>query len=148
MEQFVSQDPRSYSLYFDLKIWFWARKVTGTFEKRTPGKLSSFTLKIEVSIVLHLTRWNYQLMKRKWSSLLARTCALILCISIWFRARNVTWTFEKRTPGRLVWMRQEWVIHWDGSNIAFAWQIFQLFVACTIKSLLQFLIIVRDGRWI
>ena len=36
MEQFVSQDPRSYSLYFDLKIWFRARKVTGTFEKRTP----------------------------------------------------------------------------------------------------------------
>ena len=39
MEQFVSQDPRSYSLYFDLKIWFRARKVTGTFEKRAPGRL-------------------------------------------------------------------------------------------------------------
>ena len=37
MEQFVSQDPRSYSLYFDLKIWFRARKVTGTFEKQAPG---------------------------------------------------------------------------------------------------------------
>ena len=37
MEQFVSQDPRSYSLYFDLKIWFRARKVTGTFEKRAPA---------------------------------------------------------------------------------------------------------------
>ena len=37
MEQFVSQDPRSYSLYFDLNIWFRARKVTGTFEKRAPG---------------------------------------------------------------------------------------------------------------
>ena len=36
MEQFVSQDPRSYSLYFDLNIWFRARKVTGTFEKRAP----------------------------------------------------------------------------------------------------------------
>ena len=36
MEYFVSQDPRSYSLYFDLNIWFRARKVTGTFEKRAP----------------------------------------------------------------------------------------------------------------
>ena len=37
MELFASQDPRSYSLYFDLNIWFRARKVTGTFEKRAPG---------------------------------------------------------------------------------------------------------------
>ena len=37
MEQFVSQDPRSYSLYFDLNILFRARKVTGTFEKPAPG---------------------------------------------------------------------------------------------------------------
>ena len=29
-------DPRSYSLYFDLNIWFRARKVTGTFKKRAP----------------------------------------------------------------------------------------------------------------
>ena len=34
MELVASQDPRSYSLYFDLNIWFRARKVTGTFEKR------------------------------------------------------------------------------------------------------------------
>ena len=38
MEYFASQDPRSYSLYFDLNIWFRARKVTGTFEKRAPGQ--------------------------------------------------------------------------------------------------------------
>ena len=37
MEQLTSQDPRSYSLYFDLKIWFRARNVTGTFEKRAPA---------------------------------------------------------------------------------------------------------------
>ena len=50
------------------KIGFQARKVIGTFEKRAPGarflkvpiingpcKLSPFTLKIEVSLVLHLT---------------------------------------------------------------------------------------------
>ena len=37
MEPFVNQDPRSYFLFFGLKIWFRARKVTGTFEKRTPG---------------------------------------------------------------------------------------------------------------
>ena len=37
MELFASQDPRSYSLYFDLNIWLRARKVTRTFEKRTPG---------------------------------------------------------------------------------------------------------------
>ena len=37
MELFSSQDPRSYSLFFDLNIWFRARKVTGTFEKRAPG---------------------------------------------------------------------------------------------------------------
>ena len=28
---------RSYSLYFDLNIWFRVRKVTGTFEKRAPA---------------------------------------------------------------------------------------------------------------
>ena len=39
MEQLTSQDPRSYSLYFDLKIWFPAQIVTGTFEKRAPGPL-------------------------------------------------------------------------------------------------------------
>ena len=37
MEYFAGQDTRSYSLYFDLNIWFQARKVTGTFEKRAPG---------------------------------------------------------------------------------------------------------------
>ena len=36
MEYFASQDPRSYSLYFDLNTWFRARKVTGNFEKRAP----------------------------------------------------------------------------------------------------------------
>ena len=34
---FLSQDPRSYSFYFDLNIWFRARKVSGTFEKRAPA---------------------------------------------------------------------------------------------------------------
>ena len=34
-----SQERRSYSLYFDLNIWFRARKVTGTFEKRASGPL-------------------------------------------------------------------------------------------------------------
>ena len=37
MELFASQNPRAYSLYFDLKIWFRARNVTGAFEKRAPG---------------------------------------------------------------------------------------------------------------
>ena len=37
MEYFASQDPCSYSFYFDLNIRFRARKVTGTFEKRAPG---------------------------------------------------------------------------------------------------------------
>ena len=41
MELFASQDPRSYSLYFDLNISFRARKVTGTFEKRAPGPRGS-----------------------------------------------------------------------------------------------------------
>ena len=36
MESFASQGQRSYSLYFYLNIWFQARKVTGTFEKRAP----------------------------------------------------------------------------------------------------------------
>ena len=30
MEQLTSQDSRSYSLYFDLKIWFRVPNVTGT----------------------------------------------------------------------------------------------------------------------
>ena len=34
MEYFASQDPRSYSSYFNLNIWFRARKVTGTFGKQ------------------------------------------------------------------------------------------------------------------
>ena len=47
MELFASQDPRSYSLYFDLNIWFRACKVTGTFEKRAPGRLLNFwTLRV------------------------------------------------------------------------------------------------------
>ena len=36
---FASQDPDSYSLNVDLNIWFWARKVTGTFEKWAPGRV-------------------------------------------------------------------------------------------------------------
>ena len=36
MEYFASQDPRFNSFYFDLNIWFRARKVIGTFEKRAP----------------------------------------------------------------------------------------------------------------
>ena len=31
MKNFASQDPRSYSLYFDLNICFRARKVIGTW---------------------------------------------------------------------------------------------------------------------
>ena len=41
MELFASQNPRYYSLYFDLKIWFRARNVTGAFEKRAPGAVLS-----------------------------------------------------------------------------------------------------------
>ena len=40
MKNFASQDPRSYSLYFDLNICFRARKVIGTLEKRAPGALN------------------------------------------------------------------------------------------------------------
>ena len=35
----ASQDPRSYSLYFGLNIWFRARKATATSEKQAPGVL-------------------------------------------------------------------------------------------------------------
>ena len=48
-----------------------------------PGKLSPFTLKTEVSIVLHLMMIKLWVNETKWSTLLARTCALILYISIW-----------------------------------------------------------------
>ena len=49
-----------------------------------PGKLSPFTLKIEVSIVLHLLNMiKLSVNETKWSCLLARTRALILYISIW-----------------------------------------------------------------
>ena len=43
MKQFVSQDPRSYPLYFDLKIRFRARKVTGIFEKWATGPVKRAT---------------------------------------------------------------------------------------------------------
>ena len=39
MEQLTNQNPRSYSLYFVLKIWFRARNVIGTFEKQALGHL-------------------------------------------------------------------------------------------------------------
>ena len=43
----LARTPRSYSLYFDLNIWFRNCKVTGTFEKRAPGRLFSFwTLRV------------------------------------------------------------------------------------------------------
>ena len=48
-----------------------------------PGKLSPFSLKIEVSIVLHACNMiKLSVNETKWSSLLARTRALILYISI------------------------------------------------------------------
>ena len=37
MEYFASQGP--YSFYFDLNIWFRARKVIGTLDKLAPGPL-------------------------------------------------------------------------------------------------------------
>ena len=42
MEQLTNQNPRSYSLYFVLKIWFRARNVIGIFEKRAPGLVTEF----------------------------------------------------------------------------------------------------------
>ena len=39
MKKFSGQDPRSYSFYFYLNIWFRARKVTGPFEKRAPDQI-------------------------------------------------------------------------------------------------------------
>jgi len=49
---------------------------------RVPGKLFPFTLNIEVSTVLHLNKIKLSVNETKWSSLLARTGALILYISI------------------------------------------------------------------
>ena len=41
MKYFASRDPlSSYSFYFDLNIWFQARKVIGTLDKRALGPLS------------------------------------------------------------------------------------------------------------
>ena len=42
MEQLTNQNPRSFSLYFVLKIWFRARNVIGIFEKRAPGLVTEF----------------------------------------------------------------------------------------------------------
>ena len=39
MEYLASQDPRSYSFYFDLNIWFRAQKVIGISDKLAPGPL-------------------------------------------------------------------------------------------------------------
>ena len=39
MEYFASQDPHSYSFYFNLNIWFWARKGIGILDKPAPGPL-------------------------------------------------------------------------------------------------------------
>ena len=47
MEEFASQDPRSFSFYFDLKFWFPPRNVSGTFEKLTPDSLPIDYSKVE-----------------------------------------------------------------------------------------------------
>ena len=67
-----------------------------------PVKLLLFTCKIEVSIVLHLTWQNYQLMKQNVvvARQVPRFYSLYLDVNICFRARKVTGTFEKRAPGQ------------------------------------------------
>ena len=57
MELFASQYPRSYSLYFDLNIWFRTRKVTGTFEKRAP--LARFCTQATVRVLAERALWEY-----------------------------------------------------------------------------------------
>ena len=59
MEQLTNQNPRSYSLYFVLKIWFRARNVIGTFEKRAPGLVTEFRPGIAFTICTnHLTTFS------------------------------------------------------------------------------------------
>ena len=64
--------------------------------------MTPFTLKIEVSIVLHLTGQNYQLMKPTVVAYYSQdrcSYSLYFDLNILFRARKVTGTFEKRAPG-------------------------------------------------
>ena len=63
-----------------------------------PVKLLLFTSKIEVAIVLHLTWQNYQLMKKKMDP---RSYSLYFYLNIWFQARKVIGTLEKRATGAL-----------------------------------------------
>ena len=56
MELFASQDPRSYSLYFEMKIWFRARKFNGTFEKQVPDQYSESSNNWETKVLLYTRR--------------------------------------------------------------------------------------------
>ena len=95
MEKFASQDSRSYSLNFYLNIWFRARKVTGTFEKRVPGLQQFFSALWPSGLVEkwrvsgppgHSLGYAILQLKRRWQ----KCCSLIL-----YHFKNILHNHEK-----------------------------------------------------
>ena len=101
-------------------IRFWARFSKVPIINR-PLNLFLFTCKIEISVVLHLTWSNYQLMK-KWSILLARTRTTpIPFISIWIFDLGPEKLQGLWTNGPLVrCLRPQDGIYWKSKFNAFA----------------------------
>ena len=80
-----------FSLLHPIQSWNAGARFSKVPIINGPGKLSPFTLKIEVSIVLHLTRQNCQLMKQ--NAVVCQPGPELLFfkinfdLNIWFRAR-------------------------------------------------------------
>ena len=61
MEYFASQDPRSYSFYLDLNIWFRVWEVIGILEKRAPD------YKLLLHVFCLVTAYSWTAKKFAWA---------------------------------------------------------------------------------
>ena len=83
---------------------FWIRgRFSNVLIVTGPGKLLPFTFKMEVSIVLQITWWNYRLKKQMDRFVGKDSClhSLDFGLNVWFRGRNVIGTFNKQAKGLL-----------------------------------------------
>ena len=123
MEYFASQDPRSasYSFYFDLNIWFPARKVIGTLEKRAPARKTQrswvwnqfkpeFFEALSRNCFCWVHDWadffscykNWQSRNRLIRSEIKRlNCLIILCLITEHASQRFTVLFKKKTISSL-----------------------------------------------
>ena len=62
MDVFKVQNTPQFSRDFDFKIWFRARKVAGSFEKRAPGSYKIYALPI-FNFLVDRFHWNIDYLK-------------------------------------------------------------------------------------